>query len=146
MEHQPSERPADQPAPRQLNPAYAQSEAQKALGVRTPEELRPLFVAEVRALGHAPNLQVIETADAVEILISPFIEGPRRGVVKLIEKYVGFFRSVGVVECKHTREPAVAHWVIPNKHIIGADLSIDTFLAVTERVAQGIAVPRNSHF
>ena len=89
-------------------------------------------------------MQVIETADAVEIIIWPFVEVHREPVCKLIDKYVGFWRTIGCITVKHTREPAKAHWVVPVKHLIGADLTPEALEWVLGRVGGRIVVPNHS--
>lgn len=103
--------------------------------------MKAAFVEALRALA-LPDTQITEFPEGVEIIIFPFNEPARKGVVSLINQYVGHFRSIAV-DVKHQLDPDKAHWFVKNHLITGQDLTTDQLMAVCTAVGQRIIVPND---
>lgn len=88
------------------------------------------FCGELRALGLNPvldsdNLNLEFEIDAVEI----------KKVTALIDKYVGFFKSIGI-KTGHSREDRIARYHIPVQWITGKDITDEQLLYISGKIAE----------
>lgn len=103
--------------------------------------MKEQFIAEIKLLSF-PEIEIKETCETVEVIIFPFKEEARLPVVKLINKYVGFWKSIGIT-VKHSRNPDKAHWIIPYHMITGEDFSDEQFLNICNNIGKRIIVPKD---
>ena len=60
-----------------------------------------------------------------------------KAVTKLINKYVGFWKSIGI-EHDHSGEKRIARYRIPTRWITGKDVTEDQLLEISHNISKGI--------
>lgn len=88
------------------------------------------FCEELQALGLAP---VVE--DEMLLLEYSFDAVDQKAVIRLINKYVGFWKSIGI-KTDHSKDDKIARYQIPVLWIKGEDLTDDQLQTAVESIQQ----------
>ena len=88
------------------------------------------FCEELQALGLAP---VVE--DEMLLLEYSFDAVDQKAVIRLINKYVGFWKSIGI-KTDHSKDDKIARYKIPVLWIKGEDLTDDQLQTAVESIQQ----------
>lgn len=90
--------------------------------------------------------------DLEDLGITPVLEGDNlcleysidatdhKAIVKLINKYVGFWKSIGIGH-DHSREARIARYKIPVRWITGEDITEDQLLKIAHNISKRIPLP-----
>ncbi len=91
------------------------------------------FCDELRSLGLSPVLD----SDYLDLEFGVDAVEPKK-VTALIDKYVGFFKSIGI-KAEHSREERIVRYHIPVQWISGKDITDEQLLDISGKIAEKLA-------
>lgn len=94
-----------------------------------------LFRQDLEGLGITPVINNDELC-----LEYQFDAVDQKAVSKLFNKYVGFWKSIGIAH-DHSKDERIARYRIPVKWITGEDITDDQLMTIAGNISKKIVVP-----
>lgn len=95
------------------------------------------FISELEALGLKPAYEWPPEMTKFISLEYPYEEDLQKKVVKLFNKYIGFWKCIAI-ESNHNRDLKICRFKIPMKFVTGTDISRGQLLQAAKSISQKI--------